>query len=171
MSDHHWLFMGLFSALFLFKRTRYASVVYVVPYVLYLSAHSNLLIPDDYYHAISATLNLFIFVALFVGYKCDSINDIFNLHKYNINQKVGLLSVLLVFINLVGYWKYYHGATDAIVYNSDYRFIVAVQLFLLYIGNMNNAWVDRRADKLSMVRLHNYDDFETFEELNTEEKR
>lgn len=158
--SHHLIFIGLLSVLFLFKRTRYASFVYLVPYIVYLCLYSKGLIPDSRYHAISATLNTFIFILLFRGYEYTGINNIFNLHKYSINQKVGLLSFSLVFVNLIGYWRYENGLI-ATIYNSDYRFIVSVQIFLLYIGNMKDAWVDRRDHQRALVRLTDIDYFET----------
>lgn len=172
MQQHHLVFIGLLSALLLPKRTRYASFVYLVPYIIYLLLYHKGLIPDSYYFAVSATLNTIIFLALFKGYKLTSINDIFNLNKYTINQKVGLLSVLLVLINFVGYCRWYYGVEgfQSTIYDSDYRFIVGIQISLLYIGNMIDAFVDRRDHKLALLRFADIDYFETFEEILTDEK-
>lgn len=171
MSVHHYLFIGLLSVLFLFRRTRYASFVYLVPYFIYLYAYANGWIPEGRYHAISATLNTFIGVLLFKGYEYNGLGKVLNLHKYNVNQKVGLLSFLLVFVNLIGYWRYENNL-DATIYNSDYRFIVAIQISLLYIGNMINAWVDRRDHKLALVCFADSGHFEAFdEELKKEVER
>lgn len=167
MSNHHLIFIGLLSVLFLFKKTRYASSVYLVPYITYLYLYSKGFIPDSQYHVISATFNTFIFVCLFKGYKYTGLNNIFNLYKYTVNQKVGLLSFLLVFVNLLG-WMRYENGFNATIYNSDYRFIVAIQISLLYIGNMINALVDRRDHKRAMVRLTDIDYFETFGEVHQE---
>jgi len=169
MGEHHFIFIGMLLVLLLFKRSRYASFVYLVPYVIYFYLYLKGLIPDNFYHSISATFNTFIGILLFKGYEYTGFNNIFNLHKYKVNQKVGLLSFLLVFINLVGYWKYEHGF-GATIYNSDYRFIVAVQISLLYIGNMINAWVDRRNNQRSMVRLTDIDYFETSGEIHQKQK-
>lgn len=131
---------------------------------------SNGWISDGYYFSVSATLNAFICVALFKGYKFQSINDIFDINKYNINQKVGLLSLLLIVINYVGYGRWVNSPVlDSTVYISDYRFIQTVQILLLYIGNMSNAWADRRDYKLALVRMADPDYFETAEEGFTEE--
>ena len=169
MLIHDYIFIGLLSVLFIFKRTRYASFVYLVPYIIYLYLYSKGFIPDNMYHSISATFNTFIGVLLFKDYEYTGFNNLFNLHKYKVNQKVGLLSFLLVFVNLVGYWRYENDFV-ATIYNSDYRFIVAVQISLLYIGNMINAWVDRRNNQRALVRLTDIDYFETFGEIEQEEK-
>lgn len=170
MSSHHYVFIGLLSVLFFFKRTRYASSVYLVAYLLYLYALTNGMIPDAHYHVISSTLNAFIFISLFVGYEYKGLNSIFNLHNYSINQLVGILSILLVVINLVGWVRYSKDVSSSpTVYNSDYRFIVGLQITLLYIGNMINAWVDRRDHKLVMVFLTDSNYFETFDEVLKEE--
>lgn len=170
METHHLIFIGLLSALLLPKRTRYASSIYLVPYVPYLFFKSYILteIPQ-YYHAISATLNLFIFIFLLIDYKANEFSDLFNWHKYTVNQKVGLLSFLLMFVNLIGWMRYENGFT-ATIYNSDYRFIVAVQISLLYIGNMIDAWADRGNQKRDLVRLINCDSFEVSCEIHQEEK-
>ena len=168
--SREFIVIGLLSVLFLFKRTRYASFIYLVAFVSYYFSYSKGLIPDEYYFEVSATINTFIFLALFKGYKCSSINDIFTLQKYNTNQKVGLLSVLLVVINFVGFCRYNHNDVfDPSIYNSDYRFIEAVQISLLYVGNMFNAWMDRRDYKRAMVRLVDIHYFEATEESNTKE--
>lgn len=167
--SHHFIFIGLLSVLFLFKRTRYASFVYLVPYFAYMILQSNGWIPDGYYFSISAGLNTVICIALFKGYKFESINDIFNLNKYNINQKVGLLSILLIAINYVGYGRWVNSPIlDLTVYQSDYRFIQSVQILLLYIGNMINAWADRRDHKLALVCMADTDYFKTPDEIFAE---
>jgi len=122
---------------------------------------------------------------LFKDYKFTTINDIFNLNKYTINQLVGLLSVSLVLINMVGYLRYHHGY-DAELYNGAYRIVVALQISLLYIGNMINAWMDRKEhksylfsnpddngkytpyNKLVMVRTNTGDYSKAFFEVQTE---
>lgn len=153
MLSHEWIVISLLAVLWLFKRTRYAATVYLVPYGLYLVAYSSLIISDKYYFSVSAGLNTVICFALFWGYKFNSISDIFKVHKYNINQVVGLLSVLLIAINCVGYWRWYNNVDiESVIYNSDYRFIVAVQVTLLYMGNLYNAWVDRREHRDYMRR-------------------
>lgn len=164
MLNHEIIIIGLLSVLFLFKRSRYASVVYLIPYIIYVSAYSKGWIPNDYYFAASATFNLPIILLLFKDYKFTKINDIFDLNKYTINQLVGLLSIALVFINFTGWVRYVH-RIDATIYNSDYMFIVSVQVSLLYIGNMFNAWVDRRNDKRALVYLNSCDYFETHTEV------
>ena len=169
MPNHHLIFIGLLSVLFLFKRTRYASLTYLVPYVIYLYAFINGWIPDSHYHVTSATLNTFIFVCMFKGFKYPGLDNIFNLHKYTINQIVGFLSFLLVFINLVG-WMRYENGFSATIYNNDYRFIVAVQIALLFIGNMINAWVDRRDHKLALVRITDSDYFKACDENFSKEE-
>lgn len=131
---------------------------------MYVSAYSKGLIPSDYYFAASATFNLPIILLLFKDYKLTKINDIFDLNKYTVNQLVGLLSIALVFVNFTGWIRYGH-KMDATIYNSDYLFIVSAQISLLYIGNMINAWVDRRDDKRALVRLNSSDYFETYTEV------
>lgn len=166
MLTHDFIFIGLLSVLFLFKRTRYASLVYLSAYVFYSCTFPH--ISSNYYHATSATINLFIFMLLFKDYKLTNLNDIFNLNNYTINQKVGLLSLLLILVNFLGCIKYQSGLSSTI-YNSDYRFIVIVQISLLYIGNMIDAWVDRRDHQHFMVQLNSDDSFETFGKMYTEE--
>lgn len=158
MLANSYIFIGLLSVLFFFKRTRYAASIYLTPYLFYLYCMGHGLIPDEYYHASSATFNLFIFVFLIKSYRPETIHDIFNWHKYNINEKVGLLSALLVVINFVGYCRYENGDL-ATIYNSDYLFIVSVQIGLLYIRNMIDAWNDRSADQRAMVHLNNSDNY------------
>ena len=109
-------------------------------------------------------------MALFRDYKYKGLDNIFNFHNYNINQLVGVLSLLLIFVNLSGYcyWVKDYNLPPTI-YNSDYRFIVAVQITLLYIGNMLNAWADRADYKRAMVRFTHYDSCEIHSEYMQEE--
>jgi len=73
MLFHDYIFIGLLLVLFLFKRTRYASFVYLVAYLFYwvISDH----VPPNRYHVISASINLLIFMALFKSYKFNKIED------------------------------------------------------------------------------------------------
>ena len=168
---HDAIFIGLLSVLFLFKRSRYASFVYLVAYSLYLTIFDY--VPSNYYHATSATINFFIFKALFKGDKFKTLSSLLSWRNYRVNHIVGLLSLCLIFVNLVGYIDYmnYSPATE---YNENYRFIVAVQIFLLYIGNMLYAYVDRRDHKRALVWLNNPDSFKTFNPFckkNTEQEK
>jgi len=92
-----------------------------------------------------------------------------DLNKYTVNQLTGLLSLLLIIVNLIGWIRLSKGYGPTI-YNNDYRSIVLAQISILYIGNMINAWVDRRDHKRAMVRLTDIDYFETLGEIHKKEK-
>ena len=164
---YDFIFVGLLTALLFFKRSRYASFVYLVAYSLYLAVIDY--IPSDYYHATSATLNLFILIALFKDNKFNTLSSLLSWRNYRVNHIVGMLSGLLILINLIGYIDYmnYLPPTE---YNNSYNLIVAIQIFILYIGNMLHAYVARYNHKRALVWFNNPDSFETFNPIYSQSK-
>lgn len=149
---HDYIFIGLFIALLIPKDSRYAAIIFLAAYISYTAIYPQL--PDNYYHAFSSTLNLFIFLTLL------------NNHK-----SVAFLSLSLAIpVNFFGYMSYmYYMPADN--YNKIYLTIVAIQIFLLFTRMLLNAYINRRNYKRAMVQLNSPDSYESFDPLHIKKEK
>ena len=146
MVFYDFIFIGLLIALLRFKDSRFAASVILSAYLVYSVVYPYF--PDNYYHALSATVNLFISVALF------------NRHIIFKIPVISLLSILLIFINFRGYINY-KNELPATEYNESYLFIFSLEILILFTRMLINAYIDRRDYKRALVQLVNFDSYET----------
>ena len=141
MGDHNLIFIGLLSTLCFFNKSRYAAIFYLIAFAIYVNFYW--VIPKQYYYLLSATTDTFVFIFLFNERKFKKITKLLKTEPYKINKPVALLSAPLVLLNFIAY-HYHVNEVFPEFYKPIYIMIVSVQIALLFLGIIINAYIDRR---------------------------
>lgn len=158
MTPIDFLYIALFSGLFLSKHTTYAAKLFLSGYAVFFCFYYFVQYYPalkGYVYAFSGGIHALIFLSL--CYKRQTI--------YSIYFFVSLISIGIVFLNIQGFMYFFNG----IKYKKEYDYIltnlVGSQIIILYLKAAINGLIDRFNYKRDFIQFISDSNSETFGQI------